>query len=191
MLRKTALFSICFFVLVSAVALGQNPPESVTPDDTSSISIPLSPAPAPPGNLVVRDNPSDGGGKIMVRWDLSADDGSGKNNVLGYEVMRLIGVEATRGFFTFYARFDLGQVLDLCWRIGATRDDARVDEIVTFIQSLQGEYGLWDAADHPEASRWVTYDLLYSLSRLDTQGEWASAEPRTPFQTYPKAQRRY
>ena len=84
-------------------------------------------------------------------------------HTLGYEVTRLIGAEPTRGFFTFYARFDLAQVLDLCWRIGATRDDARVDEIVTFVQSLQGEYGLWDVTGHPEASRWVTYDFYTRL----------------------------
>jgi hypothetical protein len=112
-------------------------------------------------------------------------------HTLGNEVMRLVGVEPTRGFFTFYARFDLAQILDLCWRIGATRDDARVDEMVTFVESIQGDYGLWEAAGHPEATRWVTYDLLHSLSRLDTHGDWVSAEPRTPFQTYPKKQRRY
>jgi len=44
--------------------------------------------PEPPRNVVVKDNPSDGGGKILVRWDLSPDDGQGNNNVVGYEVMR-------------------------------------------------------------------------------------------------------
>jgi hypothetical protein len=112
-------------------------------------------------------------------------------HTLGYEVVRLIGAEPTRGFFTFYARFDLAQVLNLCWRIGATRDDARVDEMIGFIHSLQGDYGLWDVAGHPEASRWVTYDLLHSLLHLDSSGDWISTEPRTPFQTYPKQQRRY
>lgn len=112
-------------------------------------------------------------------------------HTLGHEVTRLIGAEATRGFFTFYARFDLAQVLDLCWRIGATLDDVRVSEMVAFIRSQQGEYGLWDVAGHPEASRWVTYDLLHSLSRLDASGDWVSAEPRTPFQTYPQQPRRY
>jgi len=114
-----------------------------------------------------------------------------ESHTLGYEVVRLTGAEPTRGFFTFYARFYLGQILDLCWRIGATLEDARVDEIVTFVNSLQGEYGLWNVNGHPEVSRWVTYDLLHSLMHLDTSGDWMSAEPRTPFQTYPKKARRY
>jgi hypothetical protein len=109
---------------------------------------------------------------------------------LGFEVARLTGAEQTRGFTTFYARFDLAMVLDLCWRVGATRDDARVADVVTFVQSLQGEYGLWDYA-RPQVSRWLTFDLLRSLSRLDATGDWLSAEPRTPFQTYPKQERRY
>lgn len=112
-------------------------------------------------------------------------------HTLGYEVTRLMGVEPTRGFFTFYARFDLAQILDLCWRIGATREDARVDEMLTFVESLQGEYGLWEVPGHPEASRWVTYNLVHSLMHIDTSGSWVSAEPRTPFQMYPKQQRRY
>jgi hypothetical protein len=113
-----------------------------------------------------------------------------ETSTLGYEVARLIGAEATRGFMTFYGRFDLAQILDLCWRVGATLDDPRVAEIVTFVQELQGPYGLWDV-EPPQAVRWATFDLLRALSRLDAAGDWASQEPRTPFQTYPKGQRRY
>ena len=109
---------------------------------------------------------------------------------LGFEVARLIGAEQTRGFTTFYARFDLAMILDLCWRVGATLDDPRIAEIVDFVLGLQGEYGLWNHA-RPQASRWLTFDLLRSLSRLDETGAWLSAEPRTPFQTYPKQERRY
>ena len=109
---------------------------------------------------------------------------------LGFEVSRLIGAAPTRGVMTYYARFDLAQVLDLAWRIGANLDDDRVADIVTFVQGLQGEYGLWDI-DPPQASRWVTFDLLRSLSRLDRTGDWVTYEPRTPFQTYPKRPRRY
>ena len=109
---------------------------------------------------------------------------------LGHEVSRLIGATPTRGFMTYYGRFDLGQILDLAWRIGATLSDARVADIVTFVQGLQGKYGLWHI-EPPQASRWVTFDLLRSLSRLDQTGDWVTYEPRTPFQTYPKRPRRY
>jgi hypothetical protein len=109
---------------------------------------------------------------------------------LGCEVSRLIGATPTRGFMTYYGRFDLAQILDLAWRIGANLSDARVADIVTFVQGLQGECGLWDI-DPPQASRWVTFDLLRSLSRLDHTGDWVTYEPRTPFQTYPKRPQRY
>ena len=46
--------------------------------------------PAPPINIFVQDNPSDGGGRILVRWELSPDDGAGKDIVTGYEVLRAL-----------------------------------------------------------------------------------------------------
>jgi hypothetical protein len=110
---------------------------------------------------------------------------------LGFEAARMIGAEPVRGFFTFFARFDLALVLDLCWRVGATLEDGRVSDLVAFVRGLQGAYGLWEYASRPQASRWVTFDLLRSLSRLDESGDWLSAEPRTPFQPYPSRERRY
>ena len=47
-------------------------------------------------------------------------------STLGWEVARLVGLEAPTGFVTFYARFDLAFVLELASRCGAARDDARV-----------------------------------------------------------------
>lgn len=111
-------------------------------------------------------------------------------HVLGLETARMVGVEPARGFLTFFARFDLGLVLDLCWRVGATLEDQRVGDLVAFIKGLQDEYGLWDY-ENPQATKWVTFDLLRSLSRLDREGEWVSLEPRTPFEGYPRVQRRY
>ena len=111
-------------------------------------------------------------------------------HVLGFEVARIVGVEPARGFLTYFARFDLGLILDLCWRIGATLEDERVSDLVKFIQGLQSEYGLWEY-QKPQASRWVTFDLLRSLSRLDIEGDWVSLEPRTPFEGYPRIQKRY
>jgi hypothetical protein len=110
---------------------------------------------------------------------------------VGFEVARTVGLEPVRGFFTFYARFDLALLLDLCWRMGATLEDRRVTDLVAFVSGLCGPYGLWEYRPQPQASRWVTFDLTRSLSRLDAKGDWFSTEPRTPFQPYPSHPRRY
>jgi hypothetical protein len=111
---------------------------------------------------------------------------------LGFEVARLTGAEAAHGFTTFYARFDLALLLDLCNRVGASAEDERVRFLVDFIRSLQGDYGLWNYHRRPQISRWLTFDLLRSLAQLGQGGEdWLSFEPPTPFQGYPKKQKRY
>jgi len=117
---------------------------------------------------------------------------------LGFEVARMIGAEPSHGFLTFYARFDLALLLDLCARVGVSREDERAAELVDFVRGLQGPYGLWEYAPRPQATRWLTFDLLRSLAALETGeggregGEkWISLEPRTPFQTYPRKQKRY
>ncbi|NHJ04047.1 MAG: hypothetical protein EAX90_04440 [Candidatus Heimdallarchaeota archaeon] len=109
----------------------------------------------------------------------------------GFEVARTIGVEQATGFITYFARYDLSLMLKLCWKIGASLDDMRVKELSDFIKKLQGKFGLWEYSPKPQASRWVTFDLIRSLSNLDTQGEWINFEPRTPFQTYPKKLKRF
>jgi len=114
-----------------------------------------------------------------------------ERHAIGYDVARTIGVERARGFLTYYARFDLAQVLDLCWRIGASKEDGRIAEIIEFMVDQQGDYGLWEYTANPQASRWVTFDLLRSLSRLEESVEWVSMEPRTPFRAYPRRRRRF
>ena len=110
---------------------------------------------------------------------------------LGYEVARLVGAEAPRGFLTFFARFDLALMLDVCSRVGATRDDARIADMLTFVTSLQGAYGLWPYAPRPQVSRWLTLDLARSIARLEANTGWVELEPRTPFQPYPRRDKRY
>jgi hypothetical protein len=114
---------------------------------------------------------------------------------LGFEVARLLGAEPVRGFFTYHARFDLAVVLDLCWRVGATGDDARVADLVEWIYQAQGPYGLWEYGPRPQVSRWVTFDLLRSLYQLERNGgseqAWLSQEPRTPFHAYRPRPRRF
>ena len=85
----------------------------------------------------------------------------------------------------------LSVVLDLCWRVGASLDDERVADLAEYVWGEQGTYGLWEYVLRPQVSRWVTFDLLRSLSRLGAEhpgqlgGDWQSSEPRTPFQPYP------
>ena len=113
---------------------------------------------------------------------------------LGFETARLVGAERTRGFFTFYAVFDLAFILKLCLQTGGTLDDERIADMADFISGLQGEYGLWSYASQPQVSRWVTLDILLTLSGLDEASQrasdWLSMEPRTPFQPYPPRKRR-
>ena len=115
-----------------------------------------------------------------------------EKHTLGFEVARLIGAEPARGFLTYFARFDLALVLDLCWRVGATPEDGRVAEAMAFVEEQQGPYGLWEYVPRPQASRWVTFDILRSLSRLEAgEGDWLDLEPRTPFQAYLRRSKRY
>ncbi len=104
---------------------------------------------------------------------------------LGHEAARMVGAEKPRGFFTYFARFDLGVVLDLCGRVGVSKEDGRVADLLAFLRSLQNEYGLWEYTGQPQVSRWLTFDLLRSIERLEA-GDWMGMEPRTPFRAYPK-----
>ena len=110
---------------------------------------------------------------------------------LGYDVARSVGYERASGFLTYYARYDMAQILCLCARIGAGIDDARISELADHVVLLKGEYGLWTYLSRPEASRWVTFDILRSLSGLDAETGWVSMEPRTPFQPYPGRRKRF
>ena len=132
-----------------------------------------------------------GGTEARRALDLLLGRETRERRHLGFEVARLVGGEPSRGFFTFFARFDLALVLDLCWRVGASLEDERVADLAEYVWGEQGAYGLWEYVPRLQVSRWVTFDLLRSLSRLDSDragklgGDWQSAEPRTPFQPYP------
>ncbi len=44
--------------------------------------------PAPPTDMRAVDTPGDGGGSVTLTWDLSLDDGAGKDTVTGYRIYR-------------------------------------------------------------------------------------------------------
>ena len=114
-----------------------------------------------------------------------------QKSLLGFVISRLIGLEESRGWRTYYPKMDAAHVINLCWKIGASLEDERISELVDFVKDQQGEYGLWECSLHPQASRWLTFDLLRSFSHLEESTDWISTEPRTPFQEYSKKMKRF
>ena len=110
---------------------------------------------------------------------------------LGFEIAKMVGIEPAKGYLTYYGRFDIALILDLCWRIGATADDPRVADLIEYLKQTQGAYGLWEYLPKPQASRWITFDILRSLSKIDKTGDWISRQPRTKYASYPKKPKRY
>ena len=123
--------------------------------------------------------------------DLLLGRETSERQTLGFDLARTLGFEAARGFFTYYGPFDLALLLYLCWQIGAPIDDDRIERALSIVQDSRGDYSLWRYLNRPTASRWLTFDLLRTLSGLDASGEWFSLEPRTPFSPYPAHGKRY
>ncbi|MBN1682022.1 hypothetical protein JW865_00530 [Candidatus Bathyarchaeota archaeon] len=110
---------------------------------------------------------------------------------LGYDIARLVGYEPSTGFITYYARFDNAHILKLCSRLEAGLHDPRVKNLVEYTIQEQGSFGLWEYLPNPQATKWVTYDILYNLSQIMPTSDWETLEPQTPFQPYPKKRKRY
>ena len=85
---------------------------------------------------------------------------------LGWEVARLLGLEAAAGRFTFYARVDLAFLLDLASRCEVQVGDRHLAGLVDVLEARRGPFGLWEHPAHPQLSRWLTLDLDSSLQRL-------------------------
>ena len=109
---------------------------------------------------------------------------------LGWEVSRLVGLERAAGLITFYVTFDQAFLLDLASRCGVSPEDRRVGELVEYLETLRGPYGLWEHPVHPQLSRWLTFDLECSLRRL-REGDWIGNEEPATFTPYKKPRRRY
>jgi hypothetical protein len=94
------------------------------------------------------------------------------------------------GRITFYVTFDLAFLLDLASRCGVSPEDRRVRDLVAYIGTLRGRYGLWEHHAHPQLSRWLTFDLECSLRRL-ADGDWIGNEEAASFTPYKRGRRRY
>ena len=82
-LRTLSLFIGLILMLFLGQAVFAQETASAMPQDSIS-----PPAPKPPTNVSVSDKPYDFGTGLIVRWRISADDGSGLNNVNAYEILR-------------------------------------------------------------------------------------------------------
>ena len=109
---------------------------------------------------------------------------------LGWEVSRLVGLERASGRITFYVTFDQAFLLDLASRCGVSPEDRRVRDLVTYLETLRGPYGLWQHPVHPQLSRWLTFDLESSLRRL-ADGDWIGNEEPATFTPYKRPRRRH
>lgn len=109
---------------------------------------------------------------------------------VGWEVSRLVGLERAMGQITFYVTFDPAFTLDLASRCGVSTDDRRVHDLLDWLETLRGPYGLWQHHAHPQLSRWLTFDLECSLRRL-AGGDWIGNEDPASFTAYKRGPRRY
>jgi len=83
-MRRVLLILSLFLLATPGLVLGQ---EEAPPGDTTQV-VDSTLFPAPVTNLQAADAADDHGHAITLTWDISADDGRGKSNVLGYEVFR-------------------------------------------------------------------------------------------------------
>ncbi|MFC6155916.1 hypothetical protein [Kribbella jiaozuonensis] len=111
-------------------------------------------------------------------------------SAIGWEVSRLVGLERAMGQITFYATFDLAFLLDLASRCGVSPQDRRIRELVNYLETLRGPYGLWQHSSHPQLAGWLSLELETSLRRLE-DGDWVGNEEPAGFTPYQRGRRRY
>jgi hypothetical protein len=123
--------------------------------------------------------------------DLLLGTNSKQRTNLGFMIARILGLERAFGLITYMARFDIAHVLNLCMRVGATQEDERILNLLEFVKSERGEYGLWENSRYPQVTRWLSFDLIRSLTKIGTNNDWLSFEPKTPFKAYSEKKKRF
>ena len=82
---RTLLFFASFLLFMSLLVFC---PILTAQEDAFEKPLLAEETPVPPIVLEVHDTPNDAGESINILWELSADDGGGKNNVTGYDILR-------------------------------------------------------------------------------------------------------
>ena len=143
-----------FVILITLLIAGTGFCQPTDSQPTSETSMPPYPRPAPPSNVIVIDNPSDGGGKIMITWELSADDGANNNNVTGYEILR-----AEKGDTVFISAGMTAAGDNRYIDAGATDDIEYVYKVI----ATDGIAGSESTLSEPVHSfqQWINFNLKY------------------------------
>jgi hypothetical protein len=82
--RRTILTLLVLALALAPPLLAQDMQSQVSDSTAAQRPEP----PAPPTNVQATDNPNDEGHAIRITWDLSADDGRGRNDVVSYRILR-------------------------------------------------------------------------------------------------------
>jgi hypothetical protein len=142
---KTLIFSIFLLLLMS---LGFCP-TSTAQEDTFTKLLMAEESPAAPSQLKAHDTPNDAGGSITVQWQLSSDDGGGKNNVTGYDILRATAVDGEyRGISSVHKG------------VGEYVDTSTDDKLTYFykVRTLAGDFYSDSAPSGPAHSRQQWYN---------------------------------
>jgi hypothetical protein len=83
---SAALFFMMVVLCVLPSAMAQAPADTMMVPDSAAMTMPDPPLPAT--NVRVSDRPNDHGHALIVEWDVSLDDGAGRDDVLAYRVER-------------------------------------------------------------------------------------------------------
>ncbi len=153
MYKKYASIFLAIIFILGSIAYAQDAGDT-NPADQSPDGMPPYPKPDPPRNLIVKDNPSDGGGRILVEWELSGDDGAGKENVIGYEIYRAVAGDTN---FVSIGMASAGADLYI---------DSGVEDDTKYIYKVAATDGVWrsfTAATNPvhSSQQWFNLNLKY------------------------------
>ena len=139
-------------------------PDSTAQEETFTKILITEDTPAPPGKPDVKDTPYDAGGSITVQWKASADDGRGKNNVTGYDILRSTDIAGefkivstvTSGVFQ-YVDTSTEDKVDYYYKIRAKAGDFHADSPASeVVQSKQQWY-------NPERSNLLAIAVVLSF----------------------------
>jgi hypothetical protein len=88
--QSKALIFFISLLLLSSLGIC---PLATAQEDVFTKALVTEETPAFPGKPMVHDTPYDAGESITVSWKLSADDGAGKNNITGYDILRSTAID--------------------------------------------------------------------------------------------------